>query len=140
MEQFEAAAQQFRADVAVNPDDTEEAIWAFLAEAALEGSPEAARLRFLQVGRDPRLVMRLAQQCFEQGTEPAPLEDMAIQDPQGSSGFYALLYKGLWHEAQGQPHNARRAVVASTQTRYAKRSGDYMAALARVHCQVRGWQ
>lgn len=35
-------------DVAVNPNDTEESIWAFLCEAQLEG-PEAARAKFLQV-------------------------------------------------------------------------------------------
>jgi hypothetical protein len=34
--------------VAVNPSDTEEAIWAFLAEARLLG-PTAARAQFLQV-------------------------------------------------------------------------------------------
>ena len=34
--------------MAVNPSDTEEAIWAFLAEARLLG-PTAARAQFLQV-------------------------------------------------------------------------------------------
>lgn len=37
-----------RDDVAVNPNDTEESIWAFLCEAQLDG-PEAARQRMLQV-------------------------------------------------------------------------------------------
>lgn len=41
-----------RDDVAVNPNDTEEAIWAFLCEAKLEG-PEAARAKFLQVNCAP---------------------------------------------------------------------------------------
>lgn len=36
-----------RDDVAVNPNDTEESIWAFLCEAQLEGV-EAARAKFLQ--------------------------------------------------------------------------------------------
>ena len=40
---------QFRDDVAVNPNDTEESIWAFLCEAQLLGA-EAARQQFLQVG------------------------------------------------------------------------------------------
>ena len=48
-EQYEEAAKQFRDDVAVNPSDTEEAIWAFLSEAKLLGSSEA-RQQFLQVG------------------------------------------------------------------------------------------
>ena len=41
---------QFRDDVAVNPSDTEEAIWAFLAEAKLLGASPARR-QFLQVPR-----------------------------------------------------------------------------------------
>jgi lipoprotein NlpI len=46
---LQEGAQQFRDDVAVNPNDTEEAIWAFLFEAQLVG-PEQARQQFLQVG------------------------------------------------------------------------------------------
>ena len=49
-EQYEAGARQFRDDVAVNPNDTEEAIWAFLCEARLFGVAQA-RQQFLQVGR-----------------------------------------------------------------------------------------
>jgi len=45
---FEAGAAQFREDVAVNPNDTEEAIWAFLCEARLRGAADA-RGQFLQV-------------------------------------------------------------------------------------------
>lgn len=38
---------QFRDDVAVNPNDTEESIWAFLCEAQLLG-PDQARQQFLE--------------------------------------------------------------------------------------------
>jgi hypothetical protein len=43
-------ALRCRDDVAVNPNDTEESIWAFLCEAQLEG-PEAARQNMLKVGQ-----------------------------------------------------------------------------------------
>lgn len=56
-EALEEGAKQFRDDVAVNPNDTEEAIWTFLCEAKLIG-PEKAREQFLLVGRDSRPVMR----------------------------------------------------------------------------------
>jgi hypothetical protein len=56
-EALQEGATQFRDDVAVNPNDTEESIWAFLCEAQLLG-PEKAREQFLQVGRDSRPVMR----------------------------------------------------------------------------------
>jgi len=45
---WEEGAQQFRDDVAVNPADTEEAVWAFMCEARLWGA-ERAREGFLQV-------------------------------------------------------------------------------------------
>jgi hypothetical protein len=35
-------AAQFRDDVAVNPNDTEESIWTFLCEAQLLGADKAA--------------------------------------------------------------------------------------------------
>lgn len=46
--EYEKAAAQFRQDVAVNPNDTEEAIWAYLAESQLIGT-EKAREQLLQV-------------------------------------------------------------------------------------------
>lgn len=45
---FEEGAQQFRLDVAQNPNDTEESIWCFLCEAQLYGVDEA-RKRYLEV-------------------------------------------------------------------------------------------
>lgn len=49
---------QFRDDVAVNPSDTEEAIWAFLSEARLLGASQARR-QFLQVPRRDHLLLQL---------------------------------------------------------------------------------
>jgi len=46
--EFAAGAAQFRADVAVNPNDTEEAIWAFLCEAQISSAADA-RTHFLEV-------------------------------------------------------------------------------------------
>ena len=58
-------AAQFRRDVAVNPNDTEESIWAFLCEAQMPGLGfDAAQRNFLKVGRDSRAVMRAAYELF----------------------------------------------------------------------------
>eukprot|EP00879_Flechtneria_rotunda_P022449 GHRR01023700.1.p2 GENE.GHRR01023700.1~~GHRR01023700.1.p2 ORF type:complete len:183 (+),score=63.61 GHRR01023700.1:1193-1741(+) len=46
--QYQQGAKQFRDDVAVNPNDTEESIWAFLCEVQFEGT-ETARQHMLQV-------------------------------------------------------------------------------------------
>lgn len=48
VDRFEEGADQFRIDVAQNPNDTEESIWCFLCEAQLYGVDEA-RKRFLEV-------------------------------------------------------------------------------------------
>jgi hypothetical protein len=56
---FAEGAEQFRRDVAANPNDTEEAVWAFLCEARTLGF-EQARARLLKVGRDSRPYMRTA--------------------------------------------------------------------------------
>jgi hypothetical protein len=59
LRRFAEGAEQFRRDVAVNPNDTEEAVWAFLCEARTLGF-EQARARLLKVGRDSRPYMRTA--------------------------------------------------------------------------------
>ncbi|CAI0551496.1 unnamed protein product [Linum tenue] len=69
LDRFEEGAEQFRLDVAMNPNDTEESIWCFLCEAQLFGVHEA-RKQFLEVGRDPRPVMREAYNMFRDGGDP----------------------------------------------------------------------
>ncbi|KAL0375789.1 UNVERIFIED_CONTAM: protein MAINTENANCE OF MERISTEMS, partial [Sesamum calycinum] len=69
LNRFEEGAEQFRLDVAQNPNDTEESIWCFLCEAQLYGVDEARR-RFLEVGTDPRPVMREAYNMFKDGGDP----------------------------------------------------------------------
>ena len=134
---YAEGAKQFRDDVAVNPNDTEESIWALLCEARLAGF-DAARRDMLRVGRDPRPVMRAAYELFRgEG-------DMAALEAAGASGsphdlFYSTLYQGLYYEATGDEAKARERVLAATRCEYGAGSGDYMAALAKVHALRRGW-
>ncbi|BDA43529.1 hypothetical protein COCOBI_04-5410 [Coccomyxa sp. Obi] len=126
-QQYEEASKQFRDDVAVNPNDTEEAIWAFLAEAQL-------------VGEDPRPVMRAAYTAFQDGKEPDRIM-AAINPMRGSHDtFYAQLYTGLFYESSGDASKAEEAMLAAVQTPYAQQSGDYMAGVAAVHCLTRGFK
>lgn len=135
---FEEGAEQFRIDVAQNPNDTEESIWCFLCEAQLYGASEARR-RFLQVGRDPRPVMREAYNMFKDGGDP---EKLVAEFSQGreSEYFYASLYAGLYYESQNEADKAKVHLVASCQSPYGLRSDDYMASLAKVHCVYRKWE
>lgn len=139
LSRYEDGAKQFRDDVAFNPNDTEESIWAFLCEAQMMG-PAKARQIFLQVGLDPRPVMRAAVRCFQEGSDPAAILAAAAGDSRGGhDSFYANLYVGLWQEAEGDAESARQAITRAVATPYAQMSGDYMASLARVHCLRRGW-
>lgn len=137
LNRFEEGAEQFRLDVAANPNDTEESIWCFLCEAQLYGVEEA-RKRFLEVGRDPRPVMRDAYNMFKDGGEPEKFVAKYVNARQDEY-FYASLYAGLYHESQNDVDGAKLHIVAACQSPYGSRSDDYMASLAKVHCSCRNW-
>ncbi|XP_014510900.1 uncharacterized protein LOC106769691 [Vigna radiata var. radiata] len=137
LNRFEEGAEQFRFDVAQNPNDTEESIWCFLCEAQLYGVDEA-RKRFLEVGIDPRPVMREAYNLFKDGGDPEKLV-AAFSGGRDSEYFYASLYAGLYYESQNDIDAAKVHIVAACQSSYGQRSDDYMAALSKVHCQCRNW-
>ncbi|KAK6911612.1 hypothetical protein RJ641_023705 [Dillenia turbinata] len=147
LDRFEEGAEQFRIDVAQNPNDTEESIWCFLCESQLFGVDEARRRflqascyppRFLNVGRDPRPVMREAYNMFKDGGDPEKLVAAFSNGPDGEY-FYASLYAGLYYESEKKPDNAKHHILAASQSPYGQRSDDYMAALAKVHCLCRAW-
>ncbi|XP_052185954.1 uncharacterized protein LOC127797247 isoform X2 [Diospyros lotus] len=137
LDRFKEGAEQFRLDVAQNPNDTEESIWCFLCEAQIYGVDEARR-RFLEVGRDPRPVMREAYDMFKDGGDP---EKLAAEFSRGRDNeyFYAALYAGLYYESEQKPDSAKVHILAAAQSPYGLRSDDYMASLAKVHCLFRNW-
>eukprot|EP00798_Chlamydomonas_sp_ICE-L_P031853 gene31853-7059_t len=87
MENFEDASKQFRDDVAVNPNDTEESIWAFLSDAQLMGV-EGAQKQFLENG------------------DPNPDRISGAIGDEGSK-FYGLMYVGLWYESRNNMEGAK---------------------------------
>uniref|UniRef100_A0A0D9Y7Z4 Uncharacterized protein n=1 Tax=Oryza glumipatula TaxID=40148 RepID=A0A0D9Y7Z4_9ORYZ len=110
MDRFEEGAEQFRLDVAANPNDTEETIWCFLCEAQLYG-----------VGLDSRSVMREAYELFKDGGDP---EKLASNFSSGSEGeiFYSSLYTGLYYESQKDAELAKSHIVAACRSPYGSRS------------------
>ncbi|CAA7388892.1 unnamed protein product [Spirodela intermedia] len=137
LERFEEGAEQFRIDVAANPNDTEESIWCFLCEAQIYGVEQAKR-RFLEVGRDSRPFMREAYNLFKDGGDPEKLVSMFLHGGE-SEFFYASLYAGLYYESQKDPESSKRHIIAACRSLYGESSGDYMASLAKVHCLCRNW-
>mmetsp|Transcript_47924 Transcript_47924/g.95034 ORF Transcript_47924/g.95034 Transcript_47924/m.95034 type:complete len:270 (+) Transcript_47924:121-930(+) len=123
-ERFEEGAAQFRRDVAVNPSDTEEAIWAFMCEAQLPQPPqankgvaaasseqtaqpsdrtafEAARRGMLVLTQeDRRPYMRVAYDLFRGTASEQALAEVGHAAGSGSAAdFYSQLYLGLYNEA-----------------------------------------
>lgn len=107
-----------------------------MCEARLDGF-DVARRKMLVVGRDSRPVMRAAYELFSGAGTLEQLRDAAAAGPHDA--FYGSLYEGLYAEARGDADAARAAVLQAVATPYGRQSGDYMAALARVHALRRGW-
>jgi len=143
---YSEAAEQFRVDVSLNPNDTEEALWTYLCEAQTVG-PAKAREQFLVVGTDPRPLLRTVYKVYRrptsqgEGQDDGPGEILEVASRSGSAhdDFYAKLYVSLWHESVGNADLAKKFMLEAVDTRYALQSGDYMCGLANVHLQQRGW-
>uniref|UniRef100_A0A7S4B1G0 Tetratricopeptide repeat protein n=1 Tax=Chrysotila carterae TaxID=13221 RepID=A0A7S4B1G0_CHRCT len=136
-DRFLEGAEQFAADVAVNPNDTEESIWHLLCLARVKGSLEAARPFMLKVGVDRRPVMRAAQSLFAGEADVSALTPFAKGSP--ADAFYANLYLSLYKEASGDP-GAQADMQRALNGAYARAGvADPMVDLARVHMRRRGW-
>ena len=135
---FADGAEQFRADVEANANDTEEAVWAFLCDARDEEKGVAyAREHLVAIGRDSRRVMSSVYGLFAGRNDEEALREAGKFG--ASDEFYSALYLGLWFEANGDAVKAKREILRANSTVYAKLSGDYMADVARVHALRRGW-
>ncbi|CAM9329842.1 unnamed protein product [Chrysoparadoxa australica] len=160
-ERFQEGALQFRRDVMVNPNDTEEAVWCALCEAQLNGFGKDP---ILTVGKDPRPVMRSVYDLFAGRVTEAQVAQAGLDNKQVGQ-FYAALYLGLYAEVRGEQDKARHYILNAVNSPYGSRSSDYMAALAqvrnstdmavqlpltltlpppmllrKVHAQLRGWK
>jgi lipoprotein NlpI len=139
---YQDGADQFAADVAVNPNDTEEQIWHLLCLAQLTGSLEEARAMKLAVGKDRRPVMRAVQSLFLSGgsKDERELVDLAENGDLGSR-FYANLYLSLYYESTSNVSEAEKWMAQAVNTDYARSVGrrDPMVELAKVAVNKRGW-
>ena len=141
-DRFADGAEQFAADVAVNPNDTEEQIWHLLCLSQVKGSLDAARPFKLTVGTDRRPVMRAAQALFLSGGSEAEaaLADIAKNGDSGAK-FYAALYLSLYYESLAEKAKAENRMKEAVATDYARGGGrsDPMVELAQVAMDRRGW-
>ena len=136
VDRFADGARQFETDLTVNRQDAEETLWRYLCIARLEGIA-AASTTLLPASHDPRHYMRQIYDLFAGVCDAATL--LSTSDRDGSKGqFYRHLYVGLYHEAQGNPDQAKEHILMAVHDY--PLLNDYMWHLAWVHQQLRGWQ
>jgi len=144
-ERYIDGAEQFKTDVAVNPNDTEEQIWHLLCLAKTEGvgSLETARAQKLTVGKDRRPVMRLVQKLFlgETRTEQELIATAKNTNSKVGDKFYAALYLSLYYESMNDENSSKEWMVNAVGSEYAKTIGrrDPMVDVAKVAMKRRGW-
>jgi len=126
---YDDCRQMFESHRLVNPNDVENAAWHFMCVARADSS-EAALEALLPVGPDGRRPMTQVYEMF--AGRLSPDEVMAAAGEQPRAQFYAHLYIGLYHEAMGRDDEARPAILASAEDRFAS-AGGYMHAVAVVH-------
>lgn len=143
-DRYQDGADQFKTDVAVNPNDTEEQIWHLLCLAQMEGvgSLEKAREQKLTVGKDRRPVMRVVQKLFlgESGSE-RELVALAENSARAGDKFYASLYLSLYYESLNDEKSSKQWMTNAVGTEYAISIGarDPMVDVAKVAMIRRGW-
>lgn len=162
-DRFEDASVQFRRDVALNPRDTEEAVWNFLSQARQPGgSVQKAQSEMISIVGETRPYMKVVYDAYAGKRDISELEQLIAKAEQQAAAppkkaglfslglgdakeaalqtsFYGWLYLGLWAEANNKPEEARKCLEKAAKSEYGL-SQDYMWYLAKVHCQVRGWQ
>ena len=127
---YKACSEQFRTDVALNPSDTEEAVWAMLCESHLEGL-EAARHKLIRLqGEDSRPIMQIIYDAYD-GKGQEALSTLAAQEDRGSAVyFYSNLYLSLLLEAEGDRESSRDCILRAVNSIYAKTRSDLMVSVA----------
>ena len=131
---FADGAKQFEVHKSANPEDVENAAWHYLCNARVVGK-EKARAELIAVTKDRRVPMAEIQKLFAGKLKPDDVLAAADKvDAKSDAGvearFYAHLYVGLWHEAEGDAAKAK-AHIRTAAEKYT--IGHYMWDVANVH-------
>jgi lipoprotein NlpI len=136
------AAAQFDKYNSFDNVDRENGIWRYLSHHKAFG-PEKAREQLLKYEKDDRPPFKEVYRLFEGkitadeilSSIPATLDDEA----KDSRLFYANLYIGLNHAAEGREADARMALQKATQNTWPRKAGygpNYMWHIGRLHYQL----
>lgn len=124
----------FKKHQTVNHNDVENAVWHYLCTAKVHGLDEAKK-RLLIISKDTRTPMMEIYALFGgQGTEEQVLKQAhqgrTIGGARARQIFYAHLYLGLYHEAQGNSDKAYNYIKKAAQQ---YKENGYMGQVSRVH-------
>lgn len=124
----------FKKHQTVNRNDVENAVWHYLCAVKVHGLEEAKK-RLLTISKDPRTPMMEIYALFGGwGTEEQVLKQAhqgrTIGGVRARQIFYAHLYLGLYHEAQGNAGKAYNYIKKSAQQ---YKENGYMGQVSRVH-------
>jgi len=131
---YDEGRKQFEGYEKVDINDVENAVWHFLCVARKDGVAKA-RASLLKIGKDQRVPMMDVYALFAGKAKPEEVLQAAeagrpTAAQKNARLFYAHLYLGLYHEAQGNAELARKHLGEATDNH---RVGHYMWDVARVH-------
>ena len=132
--QHQKGMRLFKKHQTVNRNDVENAVWHYLCAAKVHGLEEAKK-RLLTISKDARTPMMEIYALFGGwGTEEQVLKQAhqgrTIGGARARQIFYAHLYLGLYHEAQGNADKAYNYIKKAAQQ---YKEHGYMGQVARVH-------
>lgn len=135
---FKGCSQQFRIDVAKNPRDTEEILWAMICDARQDGFKNAQSRMLTLPQPDPRPIMKAVVDVYSGVRPPEYLNSLGESAGIKSSDFfYSKLYLGLYEEIKGNVAASSSYIRTAVDSFYGVNSNDYMASLAKVHKLLR---
>jgi lipoprotein NlpI len=125
--------KQFERYESVDTNDVENAVWRYLCMAKTVGV-EKARAALLKIGQDKRVPMMEVYALFQGKVQPADVlkaaeAGEAPAELRNRQRFYAHLYLGLFHEANGDAAKALEHLRRAAEHRI----NHYMWDVARVH-------
>ncbi len=131
---YDDGRKQFEGYEKVDTNDVENAVWHFLCVARKDGA-DKARASLLKIGRDARVPRMEVYALFAGKAKPQDVLDAVERgrpraEQRNRRLFYAHLYLGLYHEAHGDPKQARQHLETAADRH---RIGHYMWDVARVH-------
>jgi lipoprotein NlpI len=133
--QYDKGAKQFADYQTYHNQDVENSVWRYLCVAGDKGV-EDARKSLLPITNDPRPVMMEIYGLFEGKLKPEEVLKAAtagepIRELENQQLFYAHLYVGLWHAAQGNAAEAKQHILEAEKHKI----GHYMWDVAHVHAE-----